>query len=279
MFSFILLMVLGVRSIELTTSNYDDITKGKTTFVKFYAPWCGHCKSMKPAWDKLNRKYGQTKEFLVIGEVDCTGKGKELCDANDVQGYPTLKYGNPQALEPYTGGRDGKSLRIFVESLTPLCSPENTEHCDDAGKALIEKFMKYSQEDLEKGIKEAEKKIFDAEQHFAKEVKRLQSVFKKLQAEKEIINQKVKTEGLAEMRTVSKYKHIVAQRDAALKEQEEDEKKAKEEDAKEDKAKEDAKEDKAKEDAKEDSKEDKAKEDAKEEVKEEVKEPKVKEEL
>merc|ERR1712130_405767 len=160
MFSFILLlMVLGVHSIELTTSNYDELTKGKTTFVKFFAPWCGHCKSMKPAWDKINRKFGKTKEFLVIGEVDCTGKGKELCDANDVQGYPTLKYGNPQALEPYTGGRDGKSLRLFVETLTPLCSPENTDHCDDAGKLLIEKFMKLSPEELKTGIAEAEKKF------------------------------------------------------------------------------------------------------------------------
>lgn len=38
----------------LTSSNFTSfIEKHTKVFVKFYAPWCGHCKSMAPAYSEL----------------------------------------------------------------------------------------------------------------------------------------------------------------------------------------------------------------------------------
>jgi protein disulfide-isomerase A6 len=61
------------------------ISSGKNAFIKFFAPWCGHCKSMKPNWDKLGAAYsGHAK--VVIGDVDCTLDGnKDLCQEYGVQ--------------------------------------------------------------------------------------------------------------------------------------------------------------------------------------------------
>lgn len=77
--SLLLVVALHVRAIELNPSNWDDLTAGKTVFIKFFAPWCGHCKKMKPDWDKLMNEY-ENHESVLVGEVDCTAAGKSLCD-------------------------------------------------------------------------------------------------------------------------------------------------------------------------------------------------------
>merc|ERR1712070_1328703 len=113
----------------------------------------GHCKSMKPAWDKLIAEFKDSKTALVA-DVDCTAGGKSLCDSVGVRGYPTIKYGDPNALEDYKGGRDFDSLKKFAEeNLGPVCGPANLDLCDDEKKTMIEKFQKMSDSELGDAIK------------------------------------------------------------------------------------------------------------------------------
>ena len=42
----------------------------KPWFIKFYAPWCGHCQAMAPAWDQMYEAYNP--KDLNIAKVDCT---------------------------------------------------------------------------------------------------------------------------------------------------------------------------------------------------------------
>ena len=70
----------GVSGMDLTKDNFEDSVQGKNAFVKFFAPWCGHCKSMKPAWDELAEIYSASSSVL-IGDVDCTAdESKDLCE-------------------------------------------------------------------------------------------------------------------------------------------------------------------------------------------------------
>ena len=32
---------------------------------------------------------------VLVADVDCTAAGQELCQQQDVQGYPTIKWGDP----------------------------------------------------------------------------------------------------------------------------------------------------------------------------------------
>merc|ERR1711903_301163 len=97
---------------------------------------------------------GDSKTALVA-DVDCTADGKALCEEGGVRGYPTIKYGDPNNLEDYKGGRDFDSLKKFAEeNLGPQCGPANLDLCDAEKKAEIEKFSKMSASDLDASIAE-----------------------------------------------------------------------------------------------------------------------------
>lgn len=198
-----LALAASSSAVELTPDNYDELTSGKTVFLKFFAPWCGHCKKLKPDWDKLIDEMNDEKR--LIADVDCTADGKPLCDANGVQGYPTLKYGDPSDLQDYQGGRTLDDLRTFAnESLKPMCSVKNLDLCDGDKKAQIEKYMSMPKAELEAAVAAEEKKIEEAEENFKNEVSKLQDTYTKLSSEKDSIIDGVKSAGLGLMKSVLK---------------------------------------------------------------------------
>jgi len=157
---------------------------------------------MKPAWDKLMKKYKGHASALVA-DVDCTADGKPLCEEHGVQGFPTIKWGDPSALEDYEGGRDYDDLETFAsENLKPMCSPKNLDLCDADKKAEIEKFMKMSTEDLEAEIEKKEAESKEAEETFDAEVQKLQEKYEALEKEKTEKQAAVKNSGLSLMKAV-----------------------------------------------------------------------------
>jgi len=157
---------------------------------------------MKPDWDKLMAAFADSPSAMV-GDVDCTAEGKPLCDANGVKGYPTIKYGDPSALEDYKGGRDYDSLFKFAEeNLKPMCSPANIDLCEPDKKAEIEKFQAMSAADLDKLIAEKEQEMVDAETTFKDEVQKLQDTYSKLSTDKEEALEAIKKAGLGMAKAV-----------------------------------------------------------------------------
>lgn len=196
------LLISSVTAIELTPENWDVETTGKVVLLKMFAPWCGHCKKMKPDWDKLMEETKDSTTQLVA-DVDCTAGGKPICDNNGVKGFPTLKYGDPSDLQEYNGGRDYDSLLKFVkEELKPTCSPNNIDLCDDEKKAEIEKIQAMSDADLDSKIAEEQKKLEDAEAKFKEAVEKLQETYQKLTEEKEETVAAVKASGLGLLKSV-----------------------------------------------------------------------------
>lgn len=142
-------------------------------------------------------------ETILVADVDCTAEGKPLCDSNGIQGFPSIKHGDPANLDDYQGGRDLKSLRSFAKKLKPLCSPSNLDLCDEEGKAAIEKIQAMSDDELSAAIKEGDKKAADAEELFKSEVEKLHNTYQKLQEDKENTIQEIKDSGLGLIKSVA----------------------------------------------------------------------------
>jgi len=157
---------------------------------------------MKPAWDKLMSEF-EGHASALVADVDCTSDGKPLCDSNGIRGFPTIKYGDPNNMEDYKGGRDFDALKKFAEeNLKPTCSPANVDLCDADQKATIEKFQAMSAAELDEAIKGKEKEGEDAEATFKSEVEKLQKKYEELQAEKEATLESIKKSGLGYMKAV-----------------------------------------------------------------------------
>mmetsp|Transcript_3963 Transcript_3963/g.7578 ORF Transcript_3963/g.7578 Transcript_3963/m.7578 type:complete len:218 (+) Transcript_3963:134-787(+) len=202
--ALLLALSASVSAIELSPDNWEAETSGKSVFLKFFAPWCGHCKKLKPDWDKLMDEFAGSATQLVA-DVDCTAGGKPLCDENGVKGYPTLKWGDPSDLQDYQGGRSLDDLKKFAtENLKPLCSVKNIDLCDADKKAEIEKYQAMDSAALEAAVAAEEKKLEAAEALFKAEVQKLQDTYTKLSEDKDKTIADVKASGLGLMKSVLK---------------------------------------------------------------------------
>mmetsp|Transcript_191 Transcript_191/g.439 ORF Transcript_191/g.439 Transcript_191/m.439 type:complete len:219 (+) Transcript_191:139-795(+) len=201
-----LALAVSVSAIELTPDNFDSETDGKTVFLKFFAPWCGHCKALKPDWDKLMADFAGSDSQLVA-DVDCTADGEPLCEEWGIEGFPTLKWGDPSDLQDYNGGRSYEDLKQFSdENLKPLCSIKNVDLCDDDKKALIKKYQDMTLDELVAEVEKEEEKVEEANMTFDQEVEKLQEKFEQLSAEKDAKIAEVVASGLGLAKSVLKSK-------------------------------------------------------------------------
>jgi protein disulfide-isomerase A1 len=102
----------------LTADNFDDFLKANPrVFVKFYAPWCGHCKSMIPAYTEL-AQYMKSQEgdnVVAIAKVDATVHN-EVASRFGVQGFPTLKlFMNGEPVDYSSGARDKDTMLAWLK--------------------------------------------------------------------------------------------------------------------------------------------------------------------
>ena len=117
----------GKQVVTLTEDNFDQLVMGgdEPWMVEFYAPWCGHCKSLAPEWSAAAEELdGEVR----LGAVDATVH-PQLAQRFSVQGYPTIKTfpagmkGGDEVAADYQGAREAASIVSFAQSQLASAGP------------------------------------------------------------------------------------------------------------------------------------------------------------
>lgn len=107
----------------LNSENFDNALADPANglwLLKFYAPWCGHCKTLSPVLDKVAPHLAGK---MAIGKIDCTVE-KSLCNKFSVQGFPTLKIHRDGDFFDYPGERHADSIIKFAEKMSSTAVAE-----------------------------------------------------------------------------------------------------------------------------------------------------------
>ncbi|KAF3334549.1 putative protein disulfide-isomerase A6 [Carex littledalei] len=134
--------------VVLSPEIFDQVVLDETkdVLVEFYAPWCGHCKSLAPIYEKVASVF-KLDEHVVIANLDAD-QHKDLAEKYGVSGYPTLKFfpkGN-KAGEDYEGGRDMDDFVNFINEKTGTNRDSKGQLTSQAGvvetlDALVKEFL------------------------------------------------------------------------------------------------------------------------------------------
>ncbi|XP_068154906.1 thioredoxin domain-containing protein 5 homolog [Drosophila tropicalis] len=101
-------------------TEFDKTVANGIAFIKFYAPWCGHCQKLQPTWEQLAAETHASSSDIRIAKVDCTAQeNKQICIDQQVEGYPTLfLYKNGKRQNEYEGSRSLPELQAYIKKFT-----------------------------------------------------------------------------------------------------------------------------------------------------------------
>lgn len=111
------------RSLDIRVSKLNTGQGQPLNQSRFYAPWCGHCKNLQPAYEKAAKSL---EGLAQVAAINCDDESnKSFCGSMGVQGFPTLKIIKPSKtkgkpiVEDYQGGRTAAAIVDAVKAAIP----------------------------------------------------------------------------------------------------------------------------------------------------------------
>jgi protein disulfide isomerase len=108
----------------LTEDNFEQaIKENPMILVEFYAPWCGHCKSLAPEYEKAAAVLAKNDPPIPLAKLDAD-KHQALAEKYGIEGFPTLFWFKDGEKSAYGGGMEKDGIVSWVQKKTgPAVQP------------------------------------------------------------------------------------------------------------------------------------------------------------
>ncbi|KAI4735968.1 disulfide-isomerase, partial [Aureobasidium sp. EXF-8845] len=99
--------------VDLKTDTFKGfVEENDLVLAEFFAPWCGHCKSLAPEYEEAATTLKEKN--IALAKIDCTEEA-DLCRDHGVEGYPTLKvFRGLDNVSPYSGQRKAPAIISYM---------------------------------------------------------------------------------------------------------------------------------------------------------------------
>lgn len=106
--------------VVLTVDNFDEwVNAQPLALVEFYAPWCGHCKTLAPEWAQVAGEMKLTTPPVAsLAKVDAT-ENEKLAQRFGVEGYPTIFTFRHGVKSEYDGPREAPGILQWIDEQGP----------------------------------------------------------------------------------------------------------------------------------------------------------------
>lgn len=102
-----------MAAINLTHKQFNNLINGdKPVLVDYWAPWCGYCRRIAPAYEKVAEQYG---DDLVVAKVNIDEEAL-LAHAERIEVIPTLiLYRDGEAIGSIVAPESKAMIEAFIQ--------------------------------------------------------------------------------------------------------------------------------------------------------------------
>jgi len=101
-----------MAAVNLNEMKFNELLHGeKPLLVDFWAPWCGYCRRIGPAYEKIAEQYAQK---LIVAKVNID-EVPALADREQIEVIPTLVlYRDGNALDSIVAPDSKAAIEAFI---------------------------------------------------------------------------------------------------------------------------------------------------------------------